>query len=77
MSPGQTRQSSPLDFPHYKATSCVLLPICFKEGFTDTYMINSQDMELIDMNLPLVMINYISSKLHFALYPHLKAMTNN
>ena len=33
--------------------------------FTDVCSLNSQDMELIDMNLPLLMINYIASELHF------------
>jgi hypothetical protein len=77
MSPCQTRQPSPLDCSQYKATSCILLPRFFKEGFTDICLMNSQDMELIDMNLPLVMINYISSELPFVLCPHLKPITND
>lgn len=34
-------------------------------------------MELIDMNLPLVMINYISSELHLCFRPQLMPMTND
>jgi len=36
--------------------------------FTNVCLLNSQDMELIDMYLPLLMINYIASELHFGVF---------
>lgn len=39
--------------------------------YADFSEINSQDMELIDMSLPLVCINYVSSMCKLATLPNL------